>query len=267
MKGYIKKLLRESLLSEVNIFNFNDDINQKLISLIKTGDKDNIELAYSIGEGQRINVDELVKSIYGDLFDLVKGDTIKEKIPFLFSDELNLSSNNLTSLPESIGNLTNLKGLDLGWNKLTSLKGIEKLTNLERLDLGRNELTSLKGIEKLTNLERLDLGDNELEILPDWIGNLKNLRGLNLSSNNLTSLPESIGNLTNLKGLDLMYNELTDLPESIGNLTKLEGLDLDTSQISDKEIERIKELLPADLIIYDMGDYEYDSDWDAYDYE
>jgi hypothetical protein len=266
MKLYIKKLLREGLLSEVNIFNFNDDINQKLISLIKTGDKDNIELAYGLGKGQKINVDELVKSIYGDLFDLVKGDTIKEKIPFLFSDELDLSSNNLTSLPESIGNLTNLKGLDLGWNKLTSLKGIEKLTNLERLDLGRNGLTSLKGIEKLTNLERLDLGDNKLTSI-EGIGNLTNLEWLSLPSNNLTSLPESIGNLTNLKGLDLMYNELTDLPESIGNLTKLEGLDLDTSQISDKEIERIKELLPADLIIYDMGDYEYDSDWDAYDYE
>jgi len=111
MKLYIKKLLRESLISE------DDDIKQKLMSLLNTGDKDNIELAYAIGEGQGINVDELVKSEYGDLLDILYGDTIKDKVSELFSNELELSYSRLTSLPESIGKLKNLEVLHLSGNK------------------------------------------------------------------------------------------------------------------------------------------------------
>ena len=37
--------------------------------------------------------------------------------------------------------------------QLTSLKGIENLTKLKKLEVGKNRLKNLKGIEKLTNLE------------------------------------------------------------------------------------------------------------------
>ena len=75
MKRYIKKLLRESLIRE------DDDIKQKLISLINSGDKNNIELAYEVGKGQGINMDEFVKSEYGYLLThAVKAKTIKDKL-------------------------------------------------------------------------------------------------------------------------------------------------------------------------------------------
>jgi hypothetical protein len=130
--------------------------------------------------------------------------------------------NDLTALPESIGNLTNLKTLNLEENGLRELpESIGNLTNLETLDLYMNELSALpKSIGNLTNLETLNLYGNYLSALPESIGNLTNLKTLNLEGNGLRELPKSIGNLTNLETLDLYANELTELPESIGNLMK-----------------------------------------------
>jgi len=157
MKHYIKQKLRESLLNE------DDDIKQSIISLLKTGDESNIELAYTAGEGQGINVDELVESIYGILLTKSKGKTIKDRLLYLPNlGELWLNDYDLTSLPEGIENLTNLKELYLRNNELTSLEGIKNLTNLEGLHLSNNELTTLKGIDKLTNLKWLGLQDNPI---------------------------------------------------------------------------------------------------------
>jgi len=191
MKHHIKKLLRESLISE------DED---KIINLLNTGDEINIELAFGLADGQGIDINELVKSIYGDLLlNKADGETIKDKVLYL----------------------TNLEKLDLSYNNLTSLKGIEKLTNLKRLSLHNNNLTSLEGIENLTNLKRLDLSDNDLT----------NLKG--------------IEKLTKLKALWLYNNKLTSL-KGIGNLTNLEWLDLKGKMnlISDAEKERITALLP-----------------------
>src|SRR5256885_427368 len=55
--------------------------------------------------------------------------------------ELDLSGNQLTSLPPEIAKLTNLTSLDLSYNQLTSLPPeIAKLTNLTSLDLRENQL-------------------------------------------------------------------------------------------------------------------------------
>jgi len=47
--------------------------------------------------------------------------------------------------------------LNLNYNQLTDVKGLEKLTQLTRLYLALNKLTDVKGLEKLTKLERLVL--------------------------------------------------------------------------------------------------------------
>jgi len=50
----------------------------------------------------------------------------------------------LTALPESLGNLANLRYLDLRANKLVNLPAsLGELTNLEKLDLRWNKLLSL----------------------------------------------------------------------------------------------------------------------------
>lgn len=77
----------------------------------------------------------------------------------------------ISFLPESIGNLVNLRSLEVSHNELTSLpESIGNLINLTSLHFGTNKLTSL----------------------PESIGNLRNLMGLYVSDNELTSLPESI---------------------------------------------------------------------------
>ncbi|MEM9274859.1 MAG: COR domain-containing protein, partial [Cyanobacteria bacterium P01_F01_bin.143] len=146
---------------------------------------------------------------------------------------LNIENNKLISLPESIGNLITLNTLNLNCNKLASLpKSIGNLNNLKTLNIEKNELVSIpKSIGNLTNLNTLNLWGNRLTNLPESIGRLNSLIELRLRANRLTSLPESIGNLTSLKKLNLGGNQLVSLPESIGNLTNLNDLNLGVNKL------------------------------------
>jgi len=147
--------------------------------------------------------------------------------------KLDLSRNQLTSLPPEITKLTSLTSLDLSSNQLTSLPlEITKLTSLTSLDLSSNQLTSLPPeITRLTNLNLLRLNSNELTSVPLEITKLTSLTNLSLAYNELTSVPPEITKLTNLSRFYLSSNQLTSVPPEITKLTNLTSLDLNDNQL------------------------------------
>jgi len=150
-----------------------------------------------------------------------------DKIGYLTNLEyLYLNCENITSLPESIGNLKKLKEIDLYGNPISVIPDT---------------------IGDLESLVDLYLGDNNIEVIPESIGNLKNLKYLYLARNQITEIPSSIGNLTNLERLTLSHNKIQSIPDSIGNLKNLKYLYLDENNIttipdSIKNSSTIKEL-------------------------
>ncbi|KAF5428813.1 Leucine-rich repeat (LRR) protein [Candidatus Methanophagaceae archaeon] len=165
--------------------------------------------------------------------------------------ELNLSYNQLNKLPAEIGKLKNLTTLNLSHNQLTTLPAeIGKLKNLAKLDLSWNQLTTLPAeIGKLTNLTKLDLSWNQLETLPAEIVELKNLTTLNLSGNQLKTLPAEIVELKNLTTLNLSGNPLESPPPEIAE-QGIEAIFEYLRQLPEEAIEHNE----AKMILVGQGD-------------
>ena len=162
---------------------------------------------------------------------------------------LDLSDNQLETLPLEIGNLINITNLNLSDNKLKTLPlEIGNLINITNLNLSDNQLLTLPfGIGNLINITNLDLSNNKLLTLPLEISNLINITNLNLSVNQLSTLPKEIINLINLTDLDLSYNQLKTLPLEIINLINLTDLDLSYNQLKTLPKEIINLINLTDL--------------------
>jgi len=85
--------------------------------------------------------------------------------------------------------------LDLSGNQLTSVPAeLWRLTALHWLVLSDNHLASVpKDIGGLTALGGLNLNNNKLTSVPKELGNVKSLTSLYLDGNQLTSLPSELG--------------------------------------------------------------------------
>ncbi|KAJ5084830.1 Leucine-rich repeat typical subtype [Penicillium alfredii] len=79
-------------------------------------------------------------------------------------NSLDLSSNLLTEIPDSLTSLMALRALNLSHCMIESLHSLSRnpLPAITALNLRGNRLRSLAGIERLLSLERLDLRDNNL---------------------------------------------------------------------------------------------------------
>jgi internalin A len=139
---------------------------------------------------------------------------------------LDLSGNQPSTLPEVIGQLSQLRTLYLRYNRLSTLpEAIGQLSRLHELNLFNNRLSTLpEAIGQLSQLQKLKFDGNQLSALPKAIGQLSQLKELNLGHNQLSSLPPEIVKLTSLQSLNLSANQLSSLPEAVQSLERLEKL-------------------------------------------
>ncbi|XP_070286723.1 E3 ubiquitin-protein ligase LRSAM1 isoform X1 [Myotis yumanensis] len=123
-------------------------------------------------------------------------------------------TNHLTSLlPKScsILSLITIKVLDLHDNQLTALpEDIGQLTALQVLNLERNQLTYLpRSIGNLTQLQTLNVKDNKLKELPDTLGELRSLRTLDIRDNEMQRLPQMLAHVRTLERVPLCLQTLS----------------------------------------------------------
>ncbi|MBC8485120.1 MAG: leucine-rich repeat domain-containing protein [Bacteroidetes bacterium] len=150
---------------------------------------------------------------------------------------LDISNNNLESLPKGIGSMTNLISLNMSGNP-DLMKEVDKST------------------PKLANLEILDISNNNLTTIPGFINKFALLKEINLSGNSIVSkeVDKCSPKLANVEKIDLSNNELTALVdwllEQKASLPMLKELNLKGNPLNDGEIEQIRELLSDTKVIF-----------------
>lgn len=160
---------------------------------------------------------------------------------------LNLSKNQIRSIPAGFKSLAQLEELDLSRNMLTDVSVLkaQNLDNIKNIDLSHNQITSIpEAIISAPKMEVLTLSFNKITELPDLKFPNNTLKQLYINNNELTSLPESIGDYHSLTVINAGANKLTSLPSSFAKLSKLRGLVLEDNNISSlpAELGKAKEL-------------------------
>ncbi|XP_063491870.1 E3 ubiquitin-protein ligase LRSAM1 isoform X2 [Symphalangus syndactylus] len=129
-------------------------------------------------------------------------------------------TNHLTSLlPKSCSllSLATIKVLDLHDNQLTALPDdLGQLTALQVLNVEKNQLMQLpRSIGNLTQLQTLNVKDNKLKELPDTLGELRSLRTLNISGNEIQRLPQMLAHVRTLEMLSLDASAMVYPPQEV----------------------------------------------------
>lgn len=150
---------------------------------------------------------------------------------------LQLSCNELISLPPGIQELPNLRSLDLSRNRLEEV-GFQAgcLATLGALNLGGNRLSRFPDIAGCTALTQLDISENAIQEIPEWIDRLQTLQEFRANRCGLERLPKAMGVLPNLQIVELVYNKLRALP-SLLHWPLIQTLDLSLNEFREVSAE------------------------------
>ena len=128
---------------------------------------------------------------------------------------IDLSSNNLESIPLILFQMPSLKTLNISENKLACLP-VPALSisssNTGSINTEAESFTIFTQNWNCASLENLDLHHNNLKELPKNIFQLPNLNTANFNHNEISTLPFEMWFAPALKNLFLEHNKLKDLP-------------------------------------------------------
>ncbi|XP_021711606.1 chaoptin [Aedes aegypti] len=140
-------------------------------------------------------------------------------------ENLFLSNNSISEITADDFAELKLSRLDLAWNNLSSMDGIDKISSLEVLDLSHNKIGALK----LTSF-----------------ANLKKLVDLNLEETAITNLQHgTFSQLTALKRLDISYNKLNRIDFDIfTSSSETEEIYIEGNRLKEVNIDEIHKIFP-----------------------
>ena len=192
----------------------------------------------SINQLQNLRTDSIVEiGITSQLLTEFPSDIFHFKVK-----RLDLSFNNIASIPCEIQNLDNLQALSLVDNNIQNLQECFELNDLLLLNLSGNKITVISPIISAKNICHLALSFNNITTLPNNIDNLQYLFYLNLNNNSISKIPEEICNLSNLRTLLLNSNNITELPECFYSMKNLVTVDLRNNPLNAKTVESLKKM-------------------------
>lgn len=138
---------------------------------------------------------------------------------------LNLSGNQLNSLPPDLGRMHRLEVLFCSDNQFEAVPEVlGECPRLSMVGFKANKIRTLPAAALPPALRWLILTDNQLEALPPEIGRCGPLQKLMLAGNRLRHLPAELADCRNLELLRLAANELTELPAWLLALPRLAWL-------------------------------------------
>lgn len=138
---------------------------------------------------------------------------------------LDLSGNQLDSLPANFGCLQQLKILFLSDNRFSELpRVLADCPQLEMIGFKANQIHTVPERALPLRTRWLILTDNRIAALPDSIGELSRLQKLMLAGNQIQRLPASLGQCQNLQLLRISANQLTHLPDWLLDMPHLAWL-------------------------------------------
>ncbi|OCH07507.1 leucine-rich repeat-containing protein kinase family protein [Aliivibrio fischeri] len=135
---------------------------------------------------------------------------------------LDLSNNQLTTLPNEINQLSKLKIFFASNNPFTVFPdALAQCENLEMIGFKSCQIKQISENAFPPKLRWLILTDNQLETVPDTLGKCNLMQKLALAGNKLTELPDNLSQLHNLELLRISANQLTKCPDQLLDLPKL----------------------------------------------
>jgi protein kinase-like protein/Leucine Rich Repeat (LRR) protein len=150
-------------------------------------------------------------------------DTFPEEIISRFPDVefLDMRHGTMTDLPDTFGELTNLKVALFSNNDFAHIPPVLRECDLSVVAFQACKITDIPEKSLPINLRGLSLANNHIRHLPSSIGDLSALQKLTLSDNELEALPDELLRCQSLELLRLQANRLEKTPAWIAELPRL----------------------------------------------